>query len=53
MWFLLVDFQPPAMDSAANARLFMNAANGVIPFDIASEQIPVIDMLIEGPDLQF
>ena len=44
------------MDSAADALLFLNAATGVFPPDIACEQLlafPVIDVLIEGLDLQF
>ena len=47
----LIDLQLPAMDSAADALLFLNAATGVFPPDIACEQLlafPVIDVLIEG-----
>ena len=44
------------MDSAEDELLFLNAATGVFPPDIACEQLlafPVIDVLIEGLDQQF
>ena len=44
------------MHSAADALLFLNAATGVFPPDIAFDQLlafPVIDVLIEGLDQQF
>ena len=52
----LVDLQPPAINSAAIALLFLNAATGVFPPDIACEQLlalPVSDVLIEELDQQF
>ena len=44
------------MDLLANALLFLNAATGVFPPDIACEQLlafPAIDILIEGLLQQF
>ena len=52
----LIDIQLPAINSTADALLFLNAASGVFPPDIACEQLlafPVIDVLIEGLDQQF
>ena len=46
----------PAMDSAADALLFLNAATGEFFPDIACEQLlafPVNDVLIEKLDQQF
>ena len=45
----IIDLPLPAMDSAADALLFLNAATGVFPPHIACEQLlafPVINVLI-------